>query len=93
MLWLILGFVIGAGALWLASWARAKNVKVSWLAWLLLAIAVVSALSGIQNYVELMAEYEPQAAVMMIPMYGVQVLVPAALAVLLVWRGQKRVKA
>jgi hypothetical protein len=93
MLWLILGVVIGVGALWLASWARAKNVKINWLAWVLIAIAVISALSGIQNFVELMGEYEERAAWMMIPMYGLQAVVPAALAALLVWRGQKKVKA
>jgi hypothetical protein len=93
MLWLTLGIVVGVGVVWLASWSRAKNIKISWLAWVLLLVAVVSALSGIQNYVELMREYEEKAAMFMIPMYGVQVLVPAALAALLVWRGQKRVKA
>ena len=86
MLWLILGIVIGFVWHWLLSWSRARAVRISWLVWFLLILALVDALSGIQNYVGLMQEYEERAASAMIPIYGIQVVITAGLALLLLWR-------
>ena len=90
MLWLTLGVILGFAWHWLLVWSGKRSLRISWLTWLLIILAVVAALSGAQNFVGLMEEYEEHAAWRMIPVYGIQTLIPAALALLLLRRGLKK---
>lgn len=62
MLWLIVGLIVGAGAVWLVSWTRARKISVTWYEWLIVAVAVAFVLFGIQNFEGSMAELETRAA-------------------------------
>jgi hypothetical protein len=90
MLWLIVGIMLGFTWHWLLTWSRAKSLRIPWLAWFLLILAVVAGLSGVQNYVALMGDYEESAARNVIPVYGIQAIVPLLLAVLLLWRKSRQ---
>lgn len=92
MLWLICGIIIGFTWHWLLTWSRAKGIRISWLVWFLLIFTCVAGLSGIQNFFALMEEYEERAAWIVIPVYSIQVLIPAALAGLLLWRSARRAR-
>ena len=93
MLWLVLGILIGVGWSWLLSWSRARRLRIGWLVWFLLILALVAALSGVQNFVALIEEYEERAAWNIIPIYGLQALIPGGLAVLLLWWQVRRIRA
>jgi hypothetical protein len=90
MEWLILGIVIGYAWHALLDWARAQRVHIGLLPWFLIILALVAGLSGVQNYLGLMAEYEERAAGMIPQVYGIQVAIPALLAFLLLWRQARR---
>lgn len=89
-MWVITGIVIGFVWNWLLNWTRARNVRISWLVWTLLVLAVLDVVTGMQNYVGLLQEYEEKAAGTMIPIYGIQAGILAVLAVLLLWRQVRR---
>jgi hypothetical protein len=89
MLWLILGLIIGVGGWWLVSWTRARQVRVTWYEWLLTAVAVIFALLAIQNYAASIAELEPQAAWILLALFGVPAVIFAAIAWFLVWRRRR----
>lgn len=82
MLWLIVGLIVGAGAAWLVSWARARKVGIVWYEWLIVALAVALLLLGIQNFEGSMAELEPRAAWVLLGGFGVAAAVLGAIA----WR-------
>ncbi len=92
MMWLVLGIVIGFAWHWLLAWSRAKGVRVSWLFWFLAIFTLIALLSGIQNYFAFLQEYEERAAFMTIPVYAVQVIIPALLAALVLWRSVKKAR-
>jgi hypothetical protein len=92
-MWIWLGIVIGFGWNWLLNWTRARNVRISWLVWALLILAVLDVVTGLQNYFGLIQEYEETAAATMIPIYGLQVVILGGLAVLLLWRQVQRARA
>lgn len=93
MWWLILGVILGVGGWWLVSWTRKRNLRVTWYEWLLAVIAVLFALLAIQNYFASVAELEPQAAWILLALFGVPAVILAAIAAFLVWRQQKSVRA
>ncbi len=93
MLWLILGIVIGFAWHWMLTWSRGRGIRISWWFWLLVVLSVITALSGIQNYVALLQEYEEQAAGKMIPIYSFQVLLTGVPALLILWRQVRRSRA
>ncbi len=93
MWWLILGVIIGVGGWWLVAWTGKKNLRVTWYEWLLAVIAVLFALLAIQNFTASFAELEPQAAWILLALFGVPAVILAALAAFLVWRQTKSVKA
>ncbi len=88
MLWLILGLILGAGAMGLAWFARARQISIRWFEWVLAAAAVVLALLAIQNYLGSFGDMEPAAALVLLAMFGVPAIILAAVAVFLVWRRQ-----
>lgn len=92
MLWLIIGVLLGVGGWWLVSWTRKQNLRVTWYEWLLGVIALLFALLAIQNFTASFAELEPQAAWILLALFGVPALIFAAIALFLVWRDGKVVK-
>jgi hypothetical protein len=89
MLWLILGLIIGAGAVGLTWYAQARQLQIRWYEWLLGAAGIILALLAIQNYLASFAELEPQAAPVLMAMFGVPAVILAGIAVFLVWRRQR----
>jgi len=89
MLWLIIGIILGVGGAWLVAWARKQNLRVTWYEWLLAVVAVLFALLAIQNFTASFAELEPQAAWILLALFGVPALIFAAIPTFLVWRRQK----
>ncbi|MBI4786010.1 MAG: dehalogenase [Chloroflexi bacterium] len=90
---MILGLIIGVGGWWLIGWTRSKKIRVAWYEWLLTALAVGFALLAIQNFSASIAELEPGAAWVLLAIFGVPALIFEAIAMFLVWRRQKGVKA
>ncbi len=89
-MWVMIGIVIGFAWHWLLVWTRARNVRIGWLVWTLLILAVLDVVTGMQNYFGLMQEYEERAAGTMIPIYGIQAAILGVLALLLLWRQVRR---
>ncbi len=86
MWWLILGVIIGAGGWWLVAWTSKNNLRVTWYEWLIAAVAVLFALGAVQNFFASFAELEPQAAWILLALFGVPALVLGAIDVFLVRR-------
>ncbi len=93
MMWLIIGLLVGVGGWWLVSWTRKQNVRVTWYEWLLAVLAVLFVLLAIQNFTASFTELEPQAAWILLALFGVPALIFAGIAWFLVLRGQKSVKS
>jgi hypothetical protein len=92
MTWLLMGFAFGVIFTLFLQWSRANHVHTGILFWLLTLLALVSLLSGVQNFYGLREELEEAAAMRIIPIYGVQVLVWGTLAALLLWRNARRAR-
>lgn len=81
--WLILGILIGALVVF---GARNQRIKLAWLDWVLIAVAIVFFLLAIANYAGSMEELEPRAALFLLASFGVPGLILAAIAGVRVWR-------
>lgn len=90
-MWLILGLVIGVAGWWIFDWAKAHQIKVMWYEWLLEAIALLFALFAIQNFFASFEELEPNAAWVLLALFGVPALILAGVAGFLIWRRHKSV--
>lgn len=90
MSWLIIGLILGAGGLWLASWARAKNITIKWYAWIPIVLAVLVFALLVMDYMTLNTEMEPAAAGVILWLYGIPGLVLALIAAGLVWFQNKK---
>lgn len=93
MLWLILGLIIGVGGWWFVAWIKARQIRLTWYEWLLAALGVIFALLAIQNFTASFAELEPQAAWILLALFGVPAVIFGVAAWFLVWRRQKQVQA
>ena len=93
MEWLIIGFILGIAFREFMVWARTSRVHIGLLAWLLIALALLAALSGVQNFIGLRAELEERAAWNIIPIYTIQTLIFGIPAALLVWRNARKARA
>ena len=82
---LILGLLIGIGAVWAVN----KGLKTAWYDWLLAAIAVIFAMATVQHYLGEIRTFEPTAAWMGSLIFGIIALIFAAIAGTLVWRRNK----
>jgi len=82
LLWLILGLVLGAGLLWLATRA---SLRFTWYEWLLAALALVLLLFTVQNYFASLTELEPRAAGFMLLLFGLPGLILVVVDSVLVW--------
>jgi hypothetical protein len=72
MLWLILGLLIGAGVVYLAT---RSDLKLAWFDWVIGAVGLALALLAIQNYAASMAELEPRAAGILLATFGIPALI------------------
>jgi hypothetical protein len=90
MWWLIIGLVLGAAGLWLASWARSKNVSIKWYAWIPIVLAVLLFALAVMDFNALTAEKESAAAGVALGFYGIPGLVLALIAGGLVWWQNKK---
>lgn len=88
MLWLILGILIGALALYALN---TRRVKLSWLDWVLSIIAIVFFLLAIANYSGSMSELEPRAAGFLLASFGIPGLIFAAIVGVRIWRSTQQI--
>jgi hypothetical protein len=86
MWWLILGILLGAGALYLF---KREDVKLAWYDWLILVVALVFYLLAIENYSGSMAELEPRAAGLLLLSFGLPAVILTAIVGVRVWRNRK----
>lgn len=82
---LIIGIVLGVAGLWLASWARAKNINIPWYAWLLLVLAVMALALMVMDLNAMAKQMEPTANGFIAGFYGIPALLLAVIAVALIW--------
>lgn len=85
MEWLIIGLILGAAGFWLASWARSRNIRIKWYAWIFIVLAVLVFALTVMDYRTFTAEMEPTAAGNVLWLYGIPGLVLAVIAVGLIW--------
>lgn len=90
MFWIILGILIGAGFVFLLM---RKPVKMAWLDWVLLALAVIFALLAIQNYTASLEELEPKAAAILLVMFGLPAVIFSAIVGVRAWRSRPAIPA
>ena len=90
MWWLIIGLVLGAAALWLASWARSKNVSIKWYTWIPIVLAVLFFALMVMESNTMAKQMEPAAAGFVLGFYGIPGLVLALIAGGLVWWQNKK---
>ena len=83
MIWLILGILIGALVVFAA---KNRRIKLAWLDWVLVTVAIVFFLLAIANYSGSMDELEPRAALFLLASFGIPGLILAAIAGVRVWR-------
>lgn len=86
MWWLILGILLGVGALFLYT---RKDIKLAWYDWVILVVAIVLYLLAIENYSGSMAELEPRAAVLLLASFGLPAVILTAIVGVRVWRNRE----
>ncbi|QPC84480.1 dehalogenase [Phototrophicus methaneseepsis] len=90
LFWLILGCLLGAGALFLQS---RSDIKLAWFDWLLLALAVVFYVLAISNYSDSMSELEPRAALFLLASFGLPGIILTVIVAIRAWRNRQPVVA
>jgi uncharacterized membrane protein len=85
--WLIVGIILGAGALYLQ---RNADINLAWFDWLILAIAVIFYMLAITNYSDSMNELEPRAAWFLLISFGLPGLILTAIVAIRVWRNYQQ---
>ncbi len=91
LFWLILGLLLGAGALFIQ---KRGNIKLAWYDWLLLALALLFFMLAISNYYASLEELETRAASFLLLSFGLPGLILVAIVGIRIWRGrQKAVEA
>jgi hypothetical protein len=82
---LILGVILGMAGIGLAAWARARNLSVRWYAWVLFGLGLLMAVLTAMDYISLTKALEPEAADVILWLFGGPALFLALLAVAIVW--------
>ncbi|MBL8117099.1 MAG: hypothetical protein J0L63_05755 [Anaerolineae bacterium] len=90
LFWIIAGFLLGAGALYLR---RHPAIKLMWFDWLLLLVAIIFFMLAIENYNGSMSELEPRAAAVLLASFGIPGLILTAIVAVRAWRGMQKVGA
>lgn len=83
MMWLIVGLLIGAVAVYLT---QSRQVKLGPLEWVLLAVGVVFILLALANFTGSLEEREPLAATVLLASFGIPGLILLAVTGVRVWR-------
>lgn len=83
---LILGLLIGAGFVYLN---HRDDIKLSWIDWILLVVAVVFYLLAIVNFSGSRAELEPKAANILLVSFGIPALILTAVVAVRAWRSRE----
>lgn len=86
LFWLIVGFLLGAGALYLQ---RRGDIKLAWYDWLMLVIAALFYMLAIANYSGSMEELEPRAAAFLLIAFGLPGLILTVIVVIRGWRSRQ----
>lgn len=89
-MWLLLGIALGSGLLLLVLWLKSRGVSIKWYEYLLGFLGLALLIFTWQNYQASIAEYEPNAPVMFLLVFGIPGLVLLLLATFLVWFRQFR---
>jgi uncharacterized membrane protein len=79
MLWLIIGLLVGASVVGLAWFTQARGIRLKWYEWLIAAVVAVLAMLAIQNFDGSLQEFEPEAAWLLLGLFGVPAVVLAAI--------------
>lgn len=87
LFWLVLGLLLGAGALYLQ---RRGDIRLAWYDWVLLVIAVVFFLLAISNYYGSLEELETRAATFLLISFGLPGLILVAIVGIRIWRGHQK---
>lgn len=87
LFWLIFGFLLGAGMLFLRS---RPDIKLAWFDWLMLVIAVVFYVLAISNYTDSLAELETRAAGFLLLSFGLPGLILTVIVVIRAWRNRQQ---
>lgn len=86
MMWLVLGLLIGAGAVALAQRTRRSGTAIRWYEWLLGALGVAGLLLTLEATLGHQAENEPTAAWMSVVTLGLPSLIVLLIGAVLPWR-------
>ena len=88
-LWLIVGFLLGTGALYLKN---RSDITLAWYDWVMLVLAILFFMLAISNYSGSMAELESRAARFLLLAFGVPGLLLVAIVGIRIWRQQQKVE-
>lgn len=83
MMWLIVGLLIGAIAVYLA---QSRQLNLGPLDWVLLVAAVIFILLALANFTGSLEEREPLAATVLLASFGIPGLILLAVIGVRVWR-------
>lgn len=87
LFWLIFGFLLGVGAIYLR---RNPQIKLAWFDWLMLLGAIVFFVLAIVNYNGSMQELEPTAAWFLLVAFGLPGLILTAIVGIRAWRNMQK---
>jgi hypothetical protein len=85
-MWLVAGFILGIGFLFLVFWLRDRGLILAWYEWLSGILGFLLLLFTIQNFTASRAELEPVAPFRYLIIFGLPSIVLLTLAFLLPWR-------
>jgi hypothetical protein len=83
-MWLLLGIALGSGLLLLVLWLKSRGISIKWYEYLLGFIGLALLIFSWQNYQASIAEYEPNAPIMFLLVFGIPGLVLLLIAGFLV---------
>jgi uncharacterized membrane protein len=74
-MWFLIGLILGALLLGLATWMRRKNISLTWYEWLIGIVGLVLLVFTIQNFFASFTELESSAAWMFLLVVGLPALI------------------
>lgn len=73
--YVLIGFLLGGGAVYLWSYLKEKAVKLVWYEWVLFVLAGLSIIFLGQTFIGSLQEGEPQAAWMSVAFMGIPIII------------------
>ena len=89
VIWLVIGLLLAAGAIFLVQWLRRQDMKVTWYEWLTGIIGLAVLLFAIQNFYGGFMENEAQSSWMFLLFPGLLALILIVIPVQLVLRRKR----